>query len=298
MENRLEHAESDRPDAAVGPEAAHARATLPTTVIQPGRGWSLGLSELWRHRQLVYFLTWRDVKVRYKQTFFGAAWAILQPVMLMGVFGLFFGRLAGLPSGDLPYAVFVLSGLVAWTLFANAYANAAQSVVRNTNLVSKVYFPRLAIPVGSACSFVLDFLFAVGILFVIQAFYGIGPMWRWFAIPAMGVFTLVTALAVGIWFAALNVRYRDVVFVVPFLTQALLFASPIGYPTGLIPSDWLLLYGVNPVAGVVEGFRWASSGGGDFPFGLIVVSAAMTTLLLVTGLAYFRRTERTFADVI
>ncbi len=298
MNNRLEPPTSDYSGPDTAPRPVEALGAVPTTVIEPRTRWSFGLGELWRYRQLVYFLTWRDVKVRYKQTFFGAAWAILQPVMLMGIFGLFLGRLAGLPSGDLPYAVFALSGLVAWTLFANAFSNAAQSVVRSTHLVSKVYFPRLAIPIGTACSFLLDFVFAVGILFVIQAFYGIGPMWRWLAIPAMATLALVAALAVGIWLAALNVRYRDVVFVVPFFTQALLFASPIGYPTGLIPERWLPLYGLNPVAGVVEGFRWAASGGSDFPLGLIAVSAAVTTVLLSTGLIYFRRTERTFADVI
>jgi lipopolysaccharide transport system permease protein len=192
----------------------------------------------------------------------------------------------------------VLSGLVAWTFFANAYSNAAQSVVRNQNLVSKVYFPRLAIPVAAGASFILDFVIGVGALFVIQGFYGVGPSWRWLAIPLMGLFTFFVALAVGIWLAALNVRYRDVVFVVPFLTQAWLFASPIGYPSGLIPDRWLPLYGLNPVAGVVEGFRWSASGGTDFPGGLISVSIVVTLVVLATGLVYFRRTERTFADVI
>jgi lipopolysaccharide transport system permease protein len=268
------------------------------TVIRPSRPFSFGVRELWRYRQLVFFLTWRDVKVRYKQTFFGAAWAVLQPVLLMGVFGLFFGRLAGLPSGNLPYPVFMLSGLVAWTFFVNAFSNSAQSVVRNGNLVSKVYFPRLAIPVGTGSSFLLDFAFAVLVLFVIQAFYGIGPSWRWLAVPGMGLFALATALAAGIWFAGLNVRYRDVAYVVPFMTQALLFASPIGYPSGLIPEKWLPLYGLNPVAGVVEGFRWAASGAHDFPLGLMAVSLAVTVTLMTTGLLYFRRTERTFADLI
>jgi lipopolysaccharide transport system permease protein len=286
------------PERPRSPVTTTTSSAAPVTVIRPSHTWSLGLRELWRFRQLVFFLAWRDVKVRYKQTFFGAAWAVFQPVLLMGVFGLFLGRLAGLPSGNLPYAVFVLSGLVVWTFFASAYAGAAQSVVRNANLVSKIYFPRLSIPLATSASFLLDLVFATAVLLVIQSFYGIGPSWRWLALPLMALFALSVALAVGIWLAGLNVRYRDVVYAVPFMTQALLFASPIGYPTGLIPDRYLLLYGLNPIAGLVEGFRWSASGADDFPGGLIAVSLAVTACLLATGLLYFRRTERTFADVI
>lgn len=269
-----------------------------TTTIQPRHPWTLGLKELWRYRQLLYFLTLRDVKVRYKQTFFGFLWAVMQPLLLMGVFGLFFGRLAGLPSDGLPYPVFALAALVPWTLFSNGFGGAAHSVVRNTNLVSKVYFPRLAIPFAACASFLLDFVLATGVLGVLQAFYGIYPTWRWLALPLLGAFVLLGALAVGIWFAALNVRYRDVVYVVPFMTQALMFASPIGYPSSIIPEQWRPLYGLNPVAGIIEAFRWAAAGSETLPVGLIAVSVGVTAILLVTGLLYFHRTERTFADVI
>ena len=267
-------------------------------MIEPKRAWSLGLGELWQYRQLVYFLSWRDLKVRYKQTFFGAAWAVLQPVLLMGVFGLFFGRLAGLPSENLPYPVFALAGLVPWTLFANGYSGAAQSVVRNNNLVSKVYFPRLAIPVSAAMSFLLDFVFATGVLVVIQAFYGIWPTWKFVLVPFFGAFALLIALAFGIWLAALNVRYRDVVYVVPFITQALMFASPIGYPSSIVPEPWRTLYALNPLVGLIEGFRWASSGADNQPLALVAVSAAVTLAGLLTGLLYYGRTQRTFADLI
>ena len=283
-------------------EAVQRRAddvvVRPRVVIQPRRAWTLGLRDLWRYRQLLYFFTLRDVKVRYKQTFFGAAWAVIQPLILLGVFGVFFGRLAGLPSNGLPYAVFALAALVPWTLFGNSFASAAQSVVRNTSLVSKVYFPRLAIPISAGGSFLLDFVLATAVLVVLQSFYGITPTLRFFAVPLLGAFALLAALSLGIWFAALNVRYRDVAYVVPFITQALMFASPIGYPSTLIPEPWRVLYGLNPIAGVIESFRWAASGAHTLPLGMLAVSVGTSLVLFATGLVYFQRTERTFADVI
>jgi lipopolysaccharide transport system permease protein len=273
-------------------------SAVPITTIEPRHPLTLGLKELWQYRQLLYFFTWRDVKIRYKQTFFGAAWAVVQPILLLGVFGLFFGRLAGLPSDGLPYPVFALAALVPWLLFSNSFSGAAQSVVKNTNLVSKIYFPRLAIPVSAGGSFALDFVLATGVLVVLQSFYGIFPTWRFVVVPALGLLTLLAALAFGVWLAALNVRYRDVAYVVPFATQILMFASPIGYPSSLIPEPWRALYGINPVAGLVEGFRWAASGSQVNPAPMLAVTVVVTFAVLLTGLLYFHRTERTFADVI
>ena len=268
------------------------------TVIQPSRNWALGLSGLWEYRGLTATLAWRDIKVRYKQTFFGAGWAVIQPVMLMVVFGIFFGRLAGLPSDGLPYPVFVLAALVPWTLFANAFLNSSQSVVKNQNIISKVYFPRLVLPVSTACSFLMDFVIALGVLLMLEAAYGIYPTWRLVFVPLLAAFALLAALSIGIFLAALNVRYRDVTYTVPFLIQLWLFASPIGYPSTLIPEQWRFLYGLNPMTGVIEGFRWSAAGATTHPGPLVLVSLVVSLVLPLGGLLYFGRTERTFADVI
>lgn len=270
----------------------------PTIVIQPRHSWSLGLRDLWSHRELTYFFVWRDIKLRYKQTFFGAGWALIQPIMLMGVFGLFFGRLAGLPSDGLPYSLFVLAALVPWTFFSNALAAASRSVVASSQVVSKVYFPRLIIPVAAAGAFLVDFILAFGFLAVVQPFWGIYPTWRFVFIPALGVFALLTALSLGVWLAALNVRYRDVIYTVPFLIQALMFASPIGYPSSLIPEHLRAFYGLNPLAGLIEGFRWAAIGATTNPGPQVAVSFAVTIVLLISGLVYFGRSESSFADII
>jgi lipopolysaccharide transport system permease protein len=268
------------------------------TIIRPNRGLSLGVVEILRHRHLLYFLAWRDVKVRYKQTFFGVAWAVLQPLLLMAVFGLFFGRLAGLPSDGLPYPVFALAALVPWTFFSNAFSGAAQSVVRNSALVSKVYFPRLLIPLAAGASFILDFLIATVLLLVVQLFWGVHPNGRILLLPIIAAMALLGASAFGVWLAALNVRYRDVTYVIPLLLQALMFASPIGYPSSIIPSPWKAVYGLNPVAGMIEGFRWSACDARTSPFALLLVSAGVIGVALVGGLLYFRSTERTFADII
>jgi lipopolysaccharide transport system permease protein len=286
--------------AAVARKPSPDRDARPVTVVEPSRGWllSLGLTGLWEYRELLFFLTWRDIKVRYRQTVIGALWAVLQPVLMMLVFGLFFGRLAGLSSEGRPYPVFAFAALVPWTLFSQALRGASESVVKSGALVSKIYFPRLIAPLASAGSFVVDFLLALVVLFGIMGFYGIYPTGRIIWLLPLTIFTLGAALAVGVWLAALNVRYRDVAYVVPFLVQLWLFASPVGYSTTIVPGAWRTLYGLNPMVGIIEGFRWSVVGTTTTPGPIVAVSAAVTLLLLLGGLLYFRHTERTFADVI
>jgi lipopolysaccharide transport system permease protein len=288
------------PYTTLAQQPARGLDSRPVTVIEPSRGWllSLGLKGLWEYRELLYFLTWRDVKVRYRQTVLGALWAVLQPVLMMLVFGLFFGRLAGLSSEGKPYAVFAFAALVPWTLFSQSLRGAAESVVKSGALVSKIYFPRLIVPIASAGSFIVDFLISLVVLVAIMSYYGIYPTGRIVWLPLLAAFALLAALAVGIWLAALNVRYRDVAYAVPFLVQLWLFASPVGYSTTIVPGGWRTLYGVNPMVGIVESFRWAMVGTTTTPGPIVAVSAAVTLLLLLGGLLYFRRTERTFADVI
>lgn len=278
--------------------AGSTGAGVRTTVIEPGRRWALGVIELYHSRELLYLLVWRDVKIRYKQTFFGASWALLQPILLMGVFGLFFGRLAGLPSDGLPYSIFVLAGLVPWTFFSNGLAASSRSVVASRDLISKVYFPRLLIPVGAAAAFGVDFIFAFAFLVVVEPFWGVYPTWRMVFVPPLAVFALLVALSMGVWLAALNVRYRDVVYVTPFLVQLLMFASPIGYPSTIIPDNLRFLYGLNPVAGLVEAFRWSAAGAQIHVAAELAVSIVVTAVLLVSALIFFGRTERSFADII
>lgn len=279
-------------------ESLPAAAAVPTVVIEPRTAWSLGLGALRTHRELTYFLVWRDVKLRYKQTFFGAGWALIQPIMLMGVFGLFFGRLAGLPSDGLPYPIFVLAALVPWTFFSSALAAASRSVVASQAVVSKVYFPRLIIPVAAATAFLVDLALAFAFLVVIEPFWGIHPTWRFLLVPLLALFALVATLGFGVWLAALNVRYRDVVYTVPFLVQALMFASPIGYPSSLIPAGLQPFYALNPLVGLIEGFRWAAADAATSPGWMVLVSLAVSLALLLSGLLYFGRSENVFADVI
>jgi len=274
----------------------------PTTnapiVIRPSRGWiGLGAPELWRHRDLAYFLVWRDLKVRYKQTAFGAGWAILQPLLLMLVFTAFLGRVAGIGLAGIPYPLFALSGLVPWTLFAQSLNGASNSLVNNQNLISKVYFPRLLLPLSAVASFVIDFLIATAVLVIAMLFFGQAPSLTFLWVPALGVYTVVVALAVGLWLAAINVRYRDVKYAIPFLIQLWLFASPVAYSIELVPERFRVIFSLNPMTGVIDAFRWAAVGG-DRPDTSILVSAAATLVILVGGLAYFRRVERTFADTI
>jgi lipopolysaccharide transport system permease protein len=269
------------------------------TRIHPSRGWiSLNLGELWAYRELLYFLVWRDIKVRYKQTALGASWAIIQPFFTMVVFSLFFGRLAGVPSDGVPYPVFSFAALVPWTFFANGLMNSGKSLVGDQNLIKKVYFPRLAIPIATVLAGVVDFALAFTVLIGMMLYFGIVPTTAVVWVVPLLLLALATSMGVGLWFAALNVRYRDVGHVLPFVTQFWLFATPIAYPSTLLPEKWRIIYGLNPMAGVVEGFRWALLGTDTAPGAMIAVSAAVAVALVIGGAFYFRRMERTFADVV
>lgn len=273
--------------------------SVPVLRIQPSHGWvSLQWREFWAYRELLYFLTWRDIKVRYKQTVLGAAWAIIQPFLTMVVFSLFFGKLASVPSDGIPYPIFSYAGLVPWTFFAYGLSQASNSLVGSSNLIKKVYFPRLIVPVSSVLSGVIDFALAFLVLFAMMLFYGISPTVNVIWLPALLLLAAAASLGTGLWLSALNVQFRDVRYTLPFLTQFWLFATPIAYPSSLLSKPWRTLYGLNPMAGVVEGFRWALLGTGTAPGALILVSALATALMLVLGLFYFRRMEKTFADVV
>jgi lipopolysaccharide transport system permease protein len=285
--------------AATGMGTEPGLSELPLTIIKPAHGWiSLDLPELWAYRELIYFLTWRDIKVRYKQTVLGAAWAIIQPFFTMVIFSLFFGRLAGVPSDEIPYPIFSYAALVPWTFFANGLTQSSSSLVASANLIRKVYFPRLVVPIASVVSGVVDFGLAFLVLLGMMLFYGIMPTSAVVWLPLLLLLALVTSLGVGIWLTALNVQFRDVRYAVPFLVQAWLFATPIAYPSSLLSEPWRTLYGINPMAGVVEGFRWALLGTETAPGPIIIVSTVVAVVVLITGIFYFRRMEDTFADVV
>lgn len=272
---------------------------VPVIVVKPSKGWiSLRLRDLWEYRELFYFLTWRDIKVRYKQTVLGAAWAIIQPFFTMVVFSLFFGKLAKVPSDGIPYPIFAYAALVPWTFFANGLSQSSNSMVENANLIKKVYFPRMVVPISSVISGVVDFVLAFLVLLGMMFFYGIFPTKNIIWLPLLLVMAFVTALGVGLWFSALNVQFRDVRYTVPFLTQFWLFATPIAYPSSLLSEPWRTFYGINPMVGVVEGFRWALLGTDTAPGPIIIVSSLVALALLVGGAFYFRRMEKSFADVV
>lgn len=281
-----------------------AEITTPTVYLRPSKGWiPLNLADLWAYRELVYFLTWRDIKVRYKQAALGILWAVLQPVMIMVVFTVIFGRLAGLkPDAGIPeawYPVFSLAALLPWQLFQAALQRSSVSLVGNANLLTKVYFPRLIIPFSAVAAGLVDFLISLVVLFVLMLAYGVSFSWNLLWLPLLVLLALMTALAVGLWLSALNVQYRDVQQIVPFLLQAWMYASPVAYSIDLIPATgpWRLLYGFNPMTGVIQGFRWALLGSSP-PDQLMVISIVMVIALLVSGLFYFRRMERKFADMV
>lgn len=267
-------------------------------VVEPRKGLNLRLGELWAYRDLLYFLVWRDIKVRYKQTALGALWAVLQPVLATLVFSIFFGRLAKLPSNGIPYPIFAYTAMVPWQLFAYSLSESANSLVNNQNLIRKVYFPRLIIPLAAVLAGLVDFGISFVLLLVMMLFYGIVPTGAIIALPLLLMLAVGSALAVGIWLSALNVQYRDVRYTIPFLTQLWLFATPVVYPTSLVPPHWRLLYGLNPMAGVVEGFRWALLGSKGSLGPMIWVSSAVVLLLLAGGVFYFRRMESEFADIV
>lgn len=285
--------------ASVTSTSEPAQQPAPVTIICPSRGWvSLRLHELWEYRELVYFLAWRDISVRYKQTVLGAAWAIIQPFFTMIVFSLFFGRLAQVPSDGVPYPIFSYAGLLPWQFFATAIGNSSNSLVGSANLLSKVYFPRLAIPIASVIPALVDFVIAFVVLLGMMLFYGIAPTLNVVWLPLLLLLALVTALGVGLWLSALNVEYRDIRYTIPFITQFWMFASPVAYPSSMVPEQWRWLYALNPMVGVIEGFRWALLGTETAPGLMVIVSTLAALALLVSGAFYFRRMEKTFADVV
>ena len=272
---------------------------VPVILIQPRNGWlSFDLAALYRYRELLYFLTWRDVIVRYKQAAVGVAWAVLQPLLTMVVFTVIFGRFAKMPSDNLPYPIFAFTALLPWNYFAQAIARSGTSLVSNANLVSKVYFPRLVIPISGAIAPLVDFVISFVILLGMMAWYGIAPTWGVLALPLFTLLAVVTAVAVSLYLAALNVKYRDVGHAIPFLVQFWMYASPVVYSVSIIPEKWRLLYSLNPMVGVIEGFRWALLGKEQPDFAVMAMSTIVVAILLVGGLVYFKRTERVFADII
>ena len=286
-------------EASISLSGLREEAPLAIVRIQPSKGWvSLKLNELWQYRELLYFLIWRDVKVRYKQTALGAAWAIIQPFMTMVVFSLFFGKLGKLSSDGLPYPLFSFTALVPWTFFAHGMGHASQSLVTSSNLIKKVYFPRLAIPISSVLSGTVDFVLAFAVLLIMMAYYGVFPSLNILFLPLFFLLALVTSLGVGLWLSAMNVQFRDVRYVVPFVVQFWLFATPIAYSSRLLSEPWRTLYGINPMVGVVEGFRWSLLRTSTAPGPIIAVSSVAALALLVSGAFYFRRMERKFADVV
>jgi lipopolysaccharide transport system permease protein len=271
----------------------------PVVRIEAHRGWlALDLWELWAYRDLVYFFIWRDIKVRYKQTVIGAAWAVLQPVLTMMVFSLFFGKLAKIPSQGLPYPVFYYTALLPWLYFATAMQSATNVVVEQQRVITKIYFPRVVLPIASVMAGLLDFAISFAVLLVLMAYYHIVPTSAAIWLPFFTLLAVLTALGVGLWLSALNALYRDVRYVVPFLVQFWMFASPVAYPSSLVPVKWRWLYGLNPMAGVIDGFRWALTGHGQPPGILLGASSAGVGLLVLSGLIYYHAMEGTIADVV
>ena len=281
------------------PQTAMPLTDIPVVEIGPARGWlDLNLAELWQFRELLYFFVWRDLKVRYKQTAIGVVWVILQPFLTMIVFTLFFGRLAKMPSDGLPYPLFYYSALLPWTYFATALTNASNSMVEHRQMITKIYFPRIFLPLSAICSGLVDFAIGFVMLIGMILYYRISLNSSVLLMPVFLLLAVTTALAVGLWLSALNAIYRDVRYVVPFLVQFWLFASPVAYPSRLIPQQWQWLYGLNPMAGVIEGFRWSVSGHGQAPTTMLLASGGAVLVLLFSGLVNFHKLESTIADRI
>jgi lipopolysaccharide transport system permease protein len=267
--------------------------------IEPPRGWqALDIREIWQYRELLYFLAWRDLRVRYKQTVIGAAWAILQPFLTMVVFSVIFGQLVGVPSDGVPYPIFSYVALLPWTFFSGALNRSSTSLVYDVNLISKVYFPRLILPLASVLSLLVDLGIAFVILLGMMLFYGIIPGLAALMLPLFLLLAFLTAFGIGLWLSALNVKYRDIAYIIPFLSQFWLFMTPVAYPTTIIPGSWQFLYNLNPMVGVVEGFRWALLGQQNISTGLMLLSTVVVLVLFIGGLFFFRRIEHEFADVI
>lgn len=282
--------------ASVPPLPDHSERAIP---IAPAGNWpALRLGQLWEYRELIYFFMWRDIKVRYKQTVLGAGWAIIQPLFTMLIFSLFFGRLAKVPSDGVPYPLFAFCGLAAWSFFAYGLNQGSASLVKDSSLVKKVYFPRLAIPVAKVLSAFVDFGLAFVVLLAMMFYYGLYPTFRILCVPLFLLLAMVTALGVAFWLSATNVHVRDVEHTLPFLTQIWLFATPIAYPSSLLPKSWRIVYAINPMVGVVDGFRWALLGAKTVAAPTLAVSSVVAVAILVSGAFWFRRLEKTFADVV
>jgi lipopolysaccharide transport system permease protein len=274
-------------------------AAAAVTVIEPKRGWfAWELHELREYRELLFFFVWREIKVRYKQTVIGAGWALLQPVMTMAVFSLFFGKLAHMPSGGLPYPIFFYCAVLPWSYFAGALSGATGSLVEHQRMITKIYFPRVLLPLSSVMAGLLDFAIAFVLLVGMIFYYGLSPGLAVLSVPAFLLLAIATAFGAGLWLSAANALYRDVRYVMPFLIQFWMFASPVAYPSSLVPARWRWLYGLNPMAGVIEGFRWAFTGQGQPDIVLLAVSSAAVVAMLLGGLLFFRRVEGTIADVV
>jgi lipopolysaccharide transport system permease protein len=286
-------------DSSVSARVPAHTSTTTNVRIEPPRAWlELRLREVWMYRELLYFLVWRDLKLRYKQTAVGVAWVVLQPLLSMGVFTLFFGRLAKLPSDGLPYPVFYFAALAPWTYFSTALIKTTGIVVASQNLITKVYFPRLILPISGVVSGLVDFAISFVVLFALVLTYGLRPGMHALWLAPLSLLALATALGVGLWLSALNALYRDVGYVLPFLVQFWMLASPVAYPSSLVPEKWRWLYGLNPMAGVIEGFRWALTGHGQAPGALLAASAVAVVVILVGGLMFFQRMEGTVADLV
>lgn len=280
------------------PLAAPHLPEKPLVSIRAGSKWAaIDLKSLWAYRELLYFLTWRDVKVRYKQTALGAAWAVIQPLFTMIIFSIFFGKLANMPSDGIPYPLFAYAGLLPWTFFSNAVTNSGNSLVGSSNLITKVYFPRMIIPGAAVAAGLVDLFIAFGILIILMIYYGVGAAWSLLALPLLVTLTTLLAIGIGMWTSALNVKYRDIRYALPFAIQLLMFATPIIYPVSIVPARWRWLLNLNPLTGIIEGYRSAFFGRA-FNWPMLAVSAAITLALLIYAAYYFKRMERTFADIV
>lgn len=291
-----EHCEEN---SIMSPSRAAEKENMPVIRIEPERGWvSLKIKELLAYRELIYFLIWRDIKVRYKQTVLGVAWALIQPFFTTVVFSLFFGRLAKVPSDGIPYPIFSFAAMVPWTFFAHGLTESSNSLVNSANLIKKVYFPRLAIPIATVLSGIIDFALAFLMLIGMMFYFGFVPTINIVWVPFFLLLSLVTSLGVSLWLSAMNVQFRDVRYVIPFLTQLWLFSTPIAYPSSLLQEPWRTIYGINPMVGVVEGFRWALLGTSTAPGPALLASSCAALFIMFSGALYFRRMEKTFADVV
>jgi len=286
---KLNNIQSDKP----------ALTNTPMIHIAPSKGWiSMGLKDIWEYRELLGIFVWRDLKVRYRQTVIGALWAILQPLLTMVIFSIFFGRLAGIPSDEIPYPIFSFAGLVPWTFFANSINQASNSLVNSADMIKKIYFPRITMPMAAVFASFVDFVLAFIILLGMMLYYDFIPTINVIWLPLLILLTMMTGLGVSFWLSALNVQFRDVRYMIPFITQAWLFATPVAYPSSLLTEPWRTIYGINPMVGVIEGFRWALLGTDTAPEPLIIVSFVVAFFIFISGAVYFRRMEKTFADVI